>query len=339
MRVHVWAEDRPLPQAVEAMRKLYPQGVEGQIASFLRRNEDMVVTTSTMQDENQGFDPAVLDEILEADASENYIYAGLVDIPIHRIIGTKTAGRISAFTPSFRPLLDQETEFAVKWISLCAAHLGEEGIHDPIECFEYLGDFYVQEGNKRVSVLRHFGAARISANVKRVMPLTDDSPRLKAYQEFLEFYKLSMMYDLRYTQPGQYAKLLEKTGYPADRKWTEEERRRFRASYHYFQEALVSVGGSGDLPQPEDALLLWLAVHPFSDLKDLPAGELKKTITQLWPNLLAASTAEPVVKTEPPEEKSIIVQIFKGVDHVNAAFVHQHTAQTSNWTRSHENGR
>ena len=63
MRVHVWAEDRPLPQAVEAMRKLYPQGVEGQIASFLRRNEDMVVTTSTMQDEHQGFDPAVLDEV------------------------------------------------------------------------------------------------------------------------------------------------------------------------------------------------------------------------------------------------------------------------------------
>ena len=62
MRVHIWAEDRPLPQAIEAMRKLYPRGVEGQIAMFLQENADMVVTTSTMQDPMQGFDPDILDE-------------------------------------------------------------------------------------------------------------------------------------------------------------------------------------------------------------------------------------------------------------------------------------
>lgn len=62
MRVHIWAEDRPLPQAIEAMRKLYPRGIEGQIAMFLQENADMVVTTSTMQDPMQGFDPDILDE-------------------------------------------------------------------------------------------------------------------------------------------------------------------------------------------------------------------------------------------------------------------------------------
>ena len=283
--------------------------------------------------------PLVLDEILEEDAGENCVSVGLMDIPVQRIVGTKTAGRVSAFTPSFRPLLEAETEFAVKWISLCTAHLGEEGIQTPIECFEYLGDFYVQEGNKRVSVLRHFGAAKIAANVKRILPAMDDSPRVKAYQEFLEFYKLSGLYDVKFTQPGNYGKLLEKSGYPTDRKWTEEERRRFRASIYYFTEAMDAVGGGSDLPQPEDALLLWLAVHPFTDLKELSSGELKKTITQLWPNLMAASSTEPVVKTEPPEEKSKIVQIFKGVDYLNVAFVHQYDPQTSNWTRSHENGR
>ena len=283
--------------------------------------------------------PLVLDEILEEDTGENCVSVGLVDIPIQRIVGTKTAGRVSAFTPSFRPLLEPETEFAAKWISLCTAHLGEEGIQTPIECFEYLGDFYVQEGNKRVSVLRHFGAAKIAANVKRILPPADDSPRWKAYQEFMEFYKLSGLYDVKFTQPGNYGKLLEKSGYPADRKWTEEERRRFRASFYYFTEAMDAVGGGSDLPQPEDALLLWLAVHPFTDLKELSSGELKKTITQLWPNLMAASSTEPVVKTEPPEEKSKIVQIFKGVDYLNVAFVHQYDPQTSNWTRAHENGR
>lgn len=283
--------------------------------------------------------PTVLDEILDPEASETCVQIGLVEIPIKRIVGTKTAGRVTAFTPSFRPLLEPDSEFALKWVSLCADHLSDEGIHDPIECFEYLGDFYVQEGNKRVSVLRHFGAARIAANVKRILPPFDDSPRMKAYQEFLEFYKLTGLYDVQYTVPGNYAKLLEKIGCSPDQKWTEEDRRRFRASFHYFTEALDSVSGAGTLPQPEDALLLWLEVHPFADLKDRTAAELKKTVTQLWPNLLAASAPEPVVKTEPPEEKSKIVQIFKGVDHLNVAFVHQYNWETSHWTRAHENGR
>ena len=91
--------------------------------------------------------PAVLDAILEEDQGENCVNVGLINIPIHRIVGTKTAGRMTAFTPSFRPLMEADTEFAAKWISLCEAHLGDEGIHTPIECVEYLGDFYVQESN------------------------------------------------------------------------------------------------------------------------------------------------------------------------------------------------
>ena len=283
--------------------------------------------------------PVVLDEILDPECSETCVQIGLVEIPTKRIIGTKTVGRVSAFTPSFRPLLEPETEFALKWVSLCDDHLSDVGIHDPIECFEYLGNFYVQEGNKRVSVLRHFGAARIAANVKRILPTADDSPRIKAYQEFLEFYKLTGLYDVQYATPGSYAKLLAKMGYAPDQKWTEEDRRRFRACFYYFTEAMASAGGAGVLPQPEDALLMWLEVHPFTDLKDRTAAELKKSITQLWPNLLAASTPEPVVKTEPPEGKSKIVQIFKGVDHLNVAFVHQYNWETSHWTRAHEKGR
>ena len=282
--------------------------------------------------------PLVLDDILDPDVSENWLDVGLVNIPIHRIVGTKTAGRITAFTRHFRPLLEPETEFGRKWISLCADHLGETGIQSPIECFEYLGEFFVQEGNKRVSVLHHFGANIIAANIKRVIPVQDNSPRMKAYQEFLEFFKLTGMYDVRYTTPGNYAKLLEKSGFPAEQKWTEDDRRRFRAGFHYFSEALAAVD-SGDLPQPEDALLVWLEVYPFTDLKRLSTTQLKKTITQLRTNMLGASTAGPVVSTEPPEERSRIVQIFKGVDHLKVAFIHQYSWEISPWTWSHDAGR
>ena len=215
--------------------------------------------------------PAVLDEILEQEALDGCVSVGLVNIPIHRIVGTKTAGRVTAFTPSFRPLLEPDTEFAAKWINLCADHLGDEGIRTPIECFEYLGNFYVQEGNKRVSVLRHFGSPRIAANVRRILPPQEDTPRIKAYQEFLEFYKLTGLYDVYYTVPGNYAKLLQKLGMAADQPWTEEDRRRFRASFFYFTEAMEAVG-SKNLPKPENALLLWLELHPFSVTPSNPSS-------------------------------------------------------------------
>lgn len=282
--------------------------------------------------------PAVLDEILGTDAVES-IAVGVVEIPTHRIVGTKSAGRITAFTPSFRPLLKPDTEFATKWISLCADHLSAVGIHDPIVCFEYLGNFYVQEGNKRVSVLRHFGAPRIPAQVNRILPVFDDSPRMKAYQEFLDFYKLTGLYDVLFTTPGSYDKLLSAIGCDPIVPWTEDDRRHLRANLYYFIQALGSVNNKEQPLSIEDALLMWLQMYPFSALKEMSDGELKKSVQQLWPNLIGASASEPVVKTEPPEEKSKIVQIFKGVDHLNVAFIHLYSGSSSHWTQAHETGR
>ena len=85
--------------------------------------------------------PAVLDELLPENAAETVVDVGFVEIPSERIVGTKSAGRITAFTPTFKPLLDPKSEFAMKWVSLCAAHLGDTGITDPIVCYEYLGNF------------------------------------------------------------------------------------------------------------------------------------------------------------------------------------------------------
>ena len=47
--------------------------------------------------------PAVLDDILPENNTDSVVDVGLVEIPSERIIGTKSAGRITAFTASFRP--------------------------------------------------------------------------------------------------------------------------------------------------------------------------------------------------------------------------------------------
>lgn len=283
--------------------------------------------------------PLVLDDILDSDMVENSINIGLVDIPIERIVGTKSAGRITAFSPGFLPVLNLYTEFAQKWCALCQSHLGTAGIREPIECFEYLGNFYIQEGNKRVSVLKHFGAARIPGIVRRIMPVQDDSPRVKAYNEFLEFYKRTGIYNIQFTQPGQYAKLMRILGITAETKWDETHRRRFRAYLQYFTEALRRVGGEKAAPPVEEALLLWLQMYPFSALGTFTAPELEKTVAQLWKNMLSTSISEPLVKTEHTQSKGSLMTIIKSLDHLNVAFVHQNGWETSTWTQAHEDGR
>ena len=292
---------------------------------------------------NRPTNPAVLHQVAGELAADKSIDIGLVEIPAGRIVGTKTAGRISAFSPSFLPLLDKNSEFANKWIDLCAAHLNE-GIRDPIVCYEYYGNFYVQEGNKRVSVLRYFESPRIPGIVHRVMPAPSEEPRYKAYLEFLDFFKCTKMYDVRFTAPGCYARLCEAVGIPMGTPWKTDEVRRFRAYFQYFRDAFHDLDGHELSVSPEHALLVFLEVCDYADLGKLSASELKARLQKMWPNIVARSQGAPAVKTEPPApDRSVsptrLLTKIIGADHLNVAFVHNRTEAASPWTRGHEAGR
>ena len=120
--------------------------------------------------------PPALDDILDESTVSGRVSLGLVNVPSELIVGVKSAGRVPALAGNFMPLLDENSEFASKWINLCAAHLSDEGIRDPIVCFEYMGRFYVQEGNKRASVMKSYGAPSIPAMVTRIVPEYSNEP-------------------------------------------------------------------------------------------------------------------------------------------------------------------
>ena len=109
-----------------------------------------------------------------------YTELGLVNIPADRIVGTRSAGRVAAMAGNFMPLLPMNSEFGTKWLNLCDAHL-EDGIRDPIRCFEYMGRFYVQEGNKRCSVLKSFGSPTVPGRVTRVIPQYSEDRDVQIY--------------------------------------------------------------------------------------------------------------------------------------------------------------
>ena len=282
--------------------------------------------------------PAVLDAIL-GDGTDFVEDLGIIEIPAELIVGTKAMGRISAFSAGFMPILDMESEFAAKWINLCNAHLSDEGIRDPILCYEYLGKFYVQEGNKRVSVLKHMGATRVPGIVKRVHPAQDGSSAVHSYNAFLEFYRVSGLYVIQFPCAEDYGKLLSLLGKDPGEIWTEQERRTFSAYYQYFREAFLSAE-TKNLPMcPEEALLLWLQVYSFHDLGNMTDKELKKSLIALQDDLFTFARAEaPLVSTE-PEAKAGLFSRITAPSHVHVAFVHPLDVQGSLWIKAHDEGR
>ncbi len=285
--------------------------------------------------------PLVLDEILPENNDYPVVDVGLVDIPSERIVGVKSAGRVSAFTASFLPLLEPKSEFGTKWINLCVAHLGDTGITDPIMCYEYLGEFYVQEGNKRVSLLRYFDSPRIAGQVKRILPPQSEEPRIKAYYEFLDFYKSSKLYTVQFRRPGDYARLTALLGKKSGELWTDDERRIFRSYFHYFQEAFAAQNTDSRDILPEEALLMWLKLYPYQDLGSLSTAQLKKSIAGLWVDMVSASEDAVKVQTKAEDEtkSSLVSRLVSNWDQLNVAFVHQLTPAKSTWVMSHEEGR
>ena len=61
---------------------------------------------------------------------------GIREIRLDRIVGTYYDSRSNIFYDGFIPKGNDRTEFAAKWINLCAAQLSE-GIRDPILVYEY----------------------------------------------------------------------------------------------------------------------------------------------------------------------------------------------------------
>ena len=291
----------------------------------------------------------VLDEILLDDSMiAGQIDMGLVDIPTEQIVGTKTAGRRSAFANNFMPLLDAGTEFAYKWEDLCAAHLGDEGIREPIRCFEYLGRFYVQEGNKRVSVLKSYSAPAIPGYVTRIVPVWSEDPVVQAYYDFMQSYQFTGLYQVYFSRLGSFPKLQAALGFEPDHVWTDDERQHFLSNMTYFRAAFEKQGGERLPVTSADALLVWLKIYDFEDLK-MPAAELQKTLSAVWADVKVLAHPDPIaVSTETEEEKQedapqpkLLGRLFKAVfpSHLNIAFINERTPEESDWARAHALGR
>ena len=260
---------------------------------------------------------------------------GLVEIPGELIVGTCNDLRKNSFSPGFYPVLEEDSEFAGKWSTLCHAHVNE-GIRDPIKVVEYLNRFYVVEGHKRVSVLKYYGAITIPGMVTRLLPRPTQDPEILAYYEFINYYQMTGLYYPIFRRPGEYGELLNAVGRQGHEPWSAEDIQRFRSFYYMFLDACMR-----ERAEPQyvpTAFLVYLEIFGYNESKGKTSSQISKELPMIRQEVLnRLNHAGAALMMEDMVRKPIFSLSL--TDRLCVAFIHAGSSDTSTWVYDHECGR
>ncbi len=283
----------------------------------------------------------VLDDILPERDAYSEMPLGLVQIPIEQVVGTKTVARSSSFAGNFMPILRESSEFAAKWARLSDSHV-EEGIREPIKAYEYMHKFYVVEGNKRVSVMKYFGAVSIQGHVTRIVPKPTDSKENKIYYEFMDFYQVAPINYIWFTREGSYDKLQEAVGKAPEERWTEEELLEFSSVYTRFSAEYKAKGGGKLNIALGDAFLAFITLYDYDVIAQKTTSELQELIGKSWEEFVILEEHSGIdLKMKPNQKKKSLFSMLPIYvpRKLKIAFIYEKTPGTSAWAYAHELGR
>ena len=293
--------------------------------------------------QSRGEDPTlpVLSELVPELNRLTQVPLGLIQISLDQIAGTATRGRTTAFARNFMPLLDVDSEFALKW-GILYDDVVQNGLRDPVLAYEYYNRFYIIEGNKRVSVMRTLDAVTIEANVTRILPEPEDSERYRVYQEFLRFYADSGINFIYFGRKGSFERLYALLSKQPGDKWTGDEISDLESCYHRFSQAYdARTGGKPPLPVG-DAFLVYLDVFGYADSIGKTPSDFEKDIGKVWPEFVVAAANKPAVLLNQPGEKQqtfLSSMLHRPPQVLRCAFLYNRSPQSSAWTYWHELGR
>ena len=236
--------------------------------------------------------------------------------------------------------------------------------------------FYVQEGNKRVSVLKYFGAVTLTARVKRILPVRNGDPDVERYFEFLDFSERTGIHYIECSRNGAYKELKslvekglrEELNQEARETWTQEERQDFSSVYYNFEKIYLAAGGSKLSATVGDALLGYLRLYGYETLRKQTSGEIRGTLGKSWDEIALqqesnpidvkmnpeGETASPLAKATAPLAKAAAplakaakpftkaaTPLTKAIKKktLKIAFLYSRTIETSRWNANHDMGR
>lgn len=284
----------------------------------------------------------VLDDMISYTEVASIENIGIMDIPLSKIVGTKTQGRANAFADNFMPLLPEESEFGSKWAALYK-HQIEDGISDPIIAYEFMNQFYVQEGNKRVSVMKYLKTYSIPASITRLVPKKSDDKENRLYYEFLEFYEVSHSYDVCFSREGSYRKLLKLMGKKEGEAWSDDDRMNLHFACYNFELAFNKSHGEKLDINVSDAFLIYVEIYGYENVKGQSEQEMLRSLQKMWAEITLADQGGQVELVRDPEQvkANLLNKLLpSGVpDSLKIAFIYTKTTETSSWAYAHELGR
>lgn len=220
-------------------------------------------------------------------------YVGTFDIPLHMIVGTVNNLRKRSFAENFMPIMNEDSEFAYKWNRLFESQINE-GINEPIKVYEYLQEFFVIEGNKRVSVMKYLNNFAIRAEVIRIIPEKNKDNEL--YFEFLDFYSVAPIYEIVFSKKGSFKKLANYLNKDLNAPWPIELVRDLEASFLRFYSIFMEKGGYHLSLTAGDGLLLYLKTYSIDSLLDKSRNVLENRINLMWNEFLSSDHKEFILK-------------------------------------------
>lgn len=270
---------------------------------------------------------------------------GVREIPMDMIVGTRTAGRQNAFASDFMPLMDSGSEFANKWSLLFDSAL-EEGIREPIKVFEYMNQFYVEEGNKRVSVSKYIGYVSIPGNVIRILPPKTEEPISKLYYEYIDFFNVTGLFNITFSKPGSYRILADYFGLDLINIWPDEVIESLRSAFTVFSKSYLASSRKKLSITTGDAFLLYLEVFGIESLLHDSEKQIERRIHKLWNEYVNRTQEDSIELVRNPDEVgkgNSMVTLMKlnsaFTEHpIRAAFIFDRSAGNSSWVYGHELG-
>ncbi len=293
-----------------------------------------------------------LDDIISRQDIAGEIELGLHEIPLSLFAGTRMKGRQNSFADNFMPLLAENTEFAVKWTSLYEYQINE-GISDAIVAYEYMNHFYVEEGNKRVSVLKYLKSYSIPAVVTRILPKKTDDKQIRIYYEYLPFYDVTGLFGFVFSEPGCYERLAAQLGQNLETPWPKQLLSDFKDAFDKFSRIFDTKGGRSGL-RAEDAFLIYLTMFPLDRLLSITDDRLSKHLDRMWNEFLTETGESKITLVEDPKiidpkagtlsedrvAKFMLARpIYSRTRPLKLAFIHEKNETNSSWVYGHELGR
>lgn len=288
-----------------------------------------------------GTDPylPVLEELVPNVNSLSRVSLGILSVPLERVVGSVSRGRSYAFANNFMPILDENSEFGTKWSALFTS-VEEEGLRDAPKMTEYMGNYYLVEGNKRVAVMKFLGADYIEGDVTRVMPPRSEDPAVTAYYEYCAFTKETGFYDILCTKPGSYARLSNMPGMRSGPAWTQDDVISLRKVFRYFYTAYREMMQDKKAIPTGDAFLLWLLAFGYEDVKNNTLDDVRKSLRLMQEEFLLRDDSVNLVMdhTERDPAPGLLRSLFHP-SKIKAAFLYTNPIEDSAWNYWHDLGR